>query len=127
MSDEELRGIFAANLCNFLSLNGYNQADLARHMGVSTASTAKWCNGQTIPRIDKIQNICNWLVIEKDDLLSRKVAPTKNYYIDKDARELAEFLYKNPEYRVLFDATRKVKPEDINIIRVMIERMSDHG
>ena len=126
MSDEELRGIFAANLNNFLELNGYNQADLARHMGVSTTTSSKWCTGKTAPRLDKIQKICNWLGIEKEDLLSRKVAPDETYYIDKDARELAEFLYKNPEYRVLFDATRKVKPEDINIIRVMIERMSGH-
>ena len=72
MSDEELRGIFAANLNNFLELNGYNQADLARHMGVSTTTSSKWCTGKTAPRLDKIQKICNWLGIEKDDLLSGK-------------------------------------------------------
>ena len=55
MADEELRRIFAMNLNNYLALNGYKQADLARHMGVSTATTAKWCTGQTMPRIDKIQ------------------------------------------------------------------------
>ena len=69
MADEELRKIFAKNLNNFLALNGYKQADLARHMKVSTATTAKWCTGQTLPRIDKIQSICNWLGIEKEDLL----------------------------------------------------------
>lgn len=59
MADEELRRIFAMNLNNYLSLNGYKQADLARHMHVSTATTAKWCTGQTMPRIDKIQSICS--------------------------------------------------------------------
>lgn len=32
MADEELRIIFAKKLNHYLELNGYNQADLARHM-----------------------------------------------------------------------------------------------
>ena len=69
MVDEEIRKAFAKNLNAYLELNGYNQADLARHMKVSTATTAKWCTGQTMPRIDKIQSICNWLDVKKADLL----------------------------------------------------------
>ncbi|MST82852.1 LexA family protein [Bilifractor porci] len=69
MADEELRKIFAKRLRHYLELNGYNQADLARYMHVTTATTAKWCTGQTMPRIDKVQSICNWLGINKSDLL----------------------------------------------------------
>lgn len=39
--------------------------------------------------------------------------PTDKYYIDEQSRELAEFLLQNPDYKVLFDASRKVKPEDL--------------
>lgn len=35
------------------------------------------------------------------------------YYQDDSVREIAEFLHKNPEYKVLFDANKKVKKEDI--------------
>jgi transcriptional regulator with XRE-family HTH domain len=122
MPDEKLRQIFAENLNNYLELNGYSQADLARHMHVSTASTAKWCTGQSIPRIDKIQSICNWLGIEKSDLLEDKHGQKPQYYLDSESMEAAEFLHKNPEYKVLFDATRKVKPEDIEFVREMIDR-----
>ena len=122
MPDEKLRQIFAENLNNYLELNGYSQADLARHMHVSTASTAKWCTGQSIPRIDKIQSICNWLGIEKSDLLEDKHGQKSQYYLDSESMEAAEFLHKNPEYKVLFDATRKVKPEDIDFVREMIDR-----
>lgn len=123
MADEEIRLIFARNLNNFLSLNGYKQADLARHMKVSTATTAKWCNGQIIPRIDKIQSICNWLGIRKEDLLEDRPAPSEQYYIYKDASDLAEFLHKNPKYKILFDASRKVKPEDIDLVKQLIDRI----
>lgn len=126
MADEELRRIFAMNLNSYLSLNGYKQADLARYMNVSTATTAKWCTGQTMPRIDKIQSICNWLGVEKADLLNEHAAPTEQYYIDKDARELAEFLHENPKYKILFDSYRKVKPEDIEFIKQMIDRIGEN-
>lgn len=136
MADEELRRQFSRRLTYYLSLNGYNQADMARRMGVSTATAAKWCTGQSIPRIDKIQSLCNWLGIEKSQLLDAPVsmnstisnlpsmANKENYYINREARELAEFLHKNPEYKVLFDASRKVKKEDIEFVKQLIDRMS---
>lgn len=143
MADEELRRQFSRRLSYYLSLNGYNQADMARRMGVSTATAAKWCTGQSIPRIDKIQSLCNWLGIEKSQLLDDNEysidrnaynivkestpvysASKENYYINREARELAEFLHKNPEYRVLFDASRKVKKEDIEFVKQLIDRMS---
>lgn len=136
MADEELRRQFSKRLTYYLSLNGYNQADMARRMGVSTATVAKWCTGQSIPRIDKIQSLCNWLGIEKSQLLDAPVgmnstisnlpsmANKENYYINREARELAEFLHKNPEYKVLFDASRKVKKEDIEFVKQLIDRMS---
>lgn len=136
MADEELRRQFSKRLTYYLSLNGYNQADMARRMGVSTATAAKWCTGQSIPRIDKIQSLCNWLGIEKSQLLDAQVGTNstisnlsskvnkENYYINREARELAEFLHKNPEYKVLFDASRKVKKEDIEFVKQLIDRMS---
>lgn len=48
----------------------------------------------------------------------------ERYYLNNDAKELAEFLYENPEYKILFDASRKVKKEDIDFVKQMIDRMS---
>lgn len=127
MADEELRKIFAQRLNYYLDMNGYNQADMARRMNVSTATTAKWCTGQTMPRVDKIQSLCNWLGISKADLLESDPEVTDDrpaYYFDPDARELAQFLFDNPEYKVLFDASRKVKKEDIEFIKQMIDKMT---
>ena len=43
--------------------------------------------------------------------------------LNDDARELAQFMFENPEYKVLFDASRKVKKEDIEFVKQMIDRM----
>ena len=65
--------------------------------------------------------------IELSDLLEEKSDKTTKqaeYYLDDEAREYAEFLHKNPEYKVLFDASRKVKKKDIEFVTEFIERMS---
>lgn len=47
------------------------------------------------------------------------------YYLDEDARELAIFLHRNPDYKVLFDASRKVRPEDIGFVKQLLDRMGE--
>ena len=85
MADMELREMFAANLKCQLKAHDKSQADLARYLGVSTATTANWCSGKIMPRVDKIQSICNWLFIEKSDLLDepteKAVVPSRGVKI----------------------------------------------
>lgn len=98
MADEELRRHFAKMLNYYLVASEHNQADLARYMKVSTATTAKWCTGQTIPRIDKIQSICNWLGIEKSDLLDDHPVKVRSLDLTGKERELVlSFRKASPE------------------------------
>lgn len=125
MADEELRRIFAKNLRYFLELNHFSQADLARHMKVSTATAAKWCTGQSIPRVDRLQSLCNWLGCEKSDLLEEKDRSEEDhYYLDRRARELINFLKESPEHWVLFDAARKIPPDDVEFMLRLMEKMN---
>lgn len=67
-----------------------------------------------------------------NDLATKKLSYNTNednnvYYLDDDARDMAQFMYENPEYKVLFDASRKVKKEDIDFVKQMIDRMSNKG
>lgn len=130
MADEEIRKMFARNLNHYLEINGYNQADLARHMKVSTATTAKWCTGQTMPRIDKIQSICNWLGVDKATLLDTSAdgvfsAHQPEYYLNKETAKIAQEVFENPDLRILFDAARDVKPENIKLAAEMLRRFKE--
>ena len=120
MADEELRRLFARKLNHYLEANKYNQADLARHMHVSTATTAKWCTGQTMPRIDKIQSICNWLGIEKTDLLEDRA---EGYYTNSDTARMAQAAFDDPNLRALFDIARNSTPQDIQMATYMLRRL----
>lgn len=109
--------------------------ELADKTGIGKASISQYLNGQHKPsnlsagKIGKILDVNPlWLMgfdvpMQKPDQVPN-LGHTEEYYLNSDARELAEFLHKNPEYKVLFDASRNVKKEDIEFVKQFIERMS---
>lgn len=125
MSEKEFNQLFAKNLNFFLNLNKKNQLDLAEYIGVSPASVSNWCKGLKLPRMDKVDLICRFFRIQRSDLLEDKAQEqSQGYYLNEDARDMAQFMYENPDYKVLFDATRKVKKEDIEFVKQFIDKMS---
>ena len=127
--DERLKELFSKNLVELLLAKGETQASMARYMKISSATASDWCNGRKMPRVDKIQALCNWLGVELSELLEEKKAVPTNgqeleYYLDEEAREIVELMHKDPQYRTLFSASRKLSKEDLQIIMSMIERMS---
>lgn len=124
MSEEDYRKIFVKKLNYYMELNNKNQMDLMKDLGLSSSTVSNWCTGQKLPRMGKIQMLADYFGINKSDLIEEKDdAVEESYYFNEDARELAEFMFKNPEYKVLFDASRKVKKEDIAFVKQMIDRM----
>lgn len=119
--DERMRNQFAKNLRKYMELRDKTQADLYRYMHVSSATASDWCNGVKMPRADKLQSIANWLGIELAVLLGEKEEP-EPYFLDDYARELAQFIHDNPEYRTAFSAARKVPPEDLEAIIAIINK-----
>lgn len=103
--------IFAKNLRHYLEHAEKTQTDLQRYMQVSSSTVSDWVNGAKMPRMDKIQSICNWLNIQKSDLLEEKT--TEGYYLDHETAKKAQELFDDPNFRVLFDAARDSKPEDL--------------
>ena len=127
MADRELRELFSENLKYWLSERGKTQTDLRKYMNVSSATTSDWYNGKKIPRTDKIQAICGWLGIELDDLLTDKSdrKQTESYYTNPETAALAQELLDNPDLRMLFDAARDVKPENLQLAAEMLKRMKE--
>lgn len=126
MSDESIRKIFAKNLRRFLEMNEKQPADIVRDLKVPFSTVSNWINGEKMPRMGNVEMLSNYLGVEKSDLLEDKGDDVpESYYINDEAREIAEFMYKNPDYKVLFDASRKVKPENLEIVKQIIEKFSD--
>lgn len=122
MSDLGNKEIMAKNLKRLMEIKGKDRNDLCRDLGFKYTTFSDWINAKTYPRIDKIEMMANYFGVSKSDLVEEH-SEYPEYYLDNDARDLAEFLFENPEYKVLFDASRKVKKEDIEFVKQMMDRM----
>ena len=100
------------------------QSELAEELGVSDKTVSSWEINRTEPKMGMIEKICSVLNCKKTDIIGADNNDNDSpYYLNDDARELAQFMFENPEYKVLFDASRKVKKEDIEFVKQMIDRV----
>lgn len=128
MSEQDFYKLFARNLTYFMNLNQKTQADISKDLKINKATVSSWVNGTRVPRMDKVDLLCDYFNIKRSDLMEDKAEKQdSNYYLDKDSAEAAQFLFENPEYKVLFDASRKVKKEDIDFVADMIKRVSGNS
>lgn len=123
MSEKEFNAVFSKRLRYYLEKYNMTQNQLAKRLGVGTTSVYNWCNGIKSPRMDKVDSMCSIFNCKRSDLMEEKDDVDDSYYLNDDAREMAQFLYDNPEYKVLFDASRKVKKDDIDFVKQMIDRV----
>ena len=107
---------------------GLTQQQMADKIGVSRSTIGMYENGEREPNFETLELIADTFNVDMNYLLGKKssteVIPTA-YYLNDDAKDMAQFLYENPDYKVLFDASRKVKKEDIAFVKEMIDRMSN--
>lgn len=118
------RKIFARNLNKYLEQYDKTQKEVADAIGVIPSTFNTWCLGIALPRMGKVQALADYFHINKSDLIEDK-NDNNSYYLDNDAAAVAQFLYENPDYKVLFDATRKVKPKDIQLVKELLDRFSE--
>ena len=107
--------------------SGLTQQELADKLKISRSTIGMYETGAREPDYDTLEEIADFFNVDIDYLLGRSdkttLLPESSYYLNDDARDLAQFMFENPEYKVLVDASRKVKKEDIEFVKQMIDRM----
>lgn len=124
MSEDKLKQIFSENLKRQLELHDKQPVDLVNDLKIPFSTVSNWLNAQKFPRMGKVELLADYFGIEKSDLIEERSENDDAYYMNDDARNLAQFLFKNPEYKILFDASRKVKKEDIQFVKDLMDRMT---
>ena len=106
-----------------------SQEELARKVGYKTKSSInKIESGQNDISQSKIYEFAKALRTTPSYLMGWedngvvKEEPSSYYTNDKTC-EMAQFLAGNPEYRVLFDAAKDLRPEDIEIATNILDRL----
>ena len=70
MDAKEIQDTFSKNLKYYLKIRNKTQLDLAKAIGVSNTTINNYVKGYNTPRMDKLDKICNYLRIERSDLLN---------------------------------------------------------
>lgn len=105
---------------------GLTLEEVADKVGVSKSTVKKWESGYIKNmRRDNMALLADALHISPLDLLGPDEDPktaddSHGYYVDPEVAALAEELRTDPNRRILFDATKDLSKDDIDIVLNLI-------
>lgn len=72
MAEYETKKIFSSNLTRLLAEKKETQLELSSLMGVAPSSVSAWCNGDKMPRMDKIEWLARHFGVNRSALLEKQ-------------------------------------------------------
>lgn len=86
--DDNYRKIFSNNLNYYMKINNKIQDDFVKDLGLKTSTISSWCNGQKLPRMDKIALLADYFGIHFSKLIEER---TDNNYFEFVSEDDAMF------------------------------------
>ena len=114
MNDAEQKKIFSENLKRLLEVRELAQIDVSGAIGVPPQTFNNWIKGNTLPRMNKVQALADYLRVPKTAL------------IDPPGTEPATveaLLMLRPELDELLDVTRKLSAADVRTLTELARRL----
>lgn len=100
---------------------GTSLSKMEKEIGISSGASYKWKNSS--PSMEVLEKMSRYFGVSVDYILTGNESNTDTpYYLNDDAREMAQFMFENPEYKVLFDASRKVSKDDIEVVKTLLDK-----
>lgn len=125
MSNEEiekLKAIFAKRLKELIDTNNVNQAELAQMLKVDNSTVGKWLSCKAYPRMGIVEKLSVIFNVPKNYFLDEDES-RRTYYMEPETAALAQQIHDDPELRILMDASRKLRPEELKSVINMIKAM----
>ena len=98
-------------LCELRTNRHLSQAKLADKLGLSAGTIGMYENGTRMPSREAQEKIADFFNVSLDYLMGRDSKSI--YYLNPETAETVQELFDNPDMRVLFDAARDARPEDL--------------
>lgn len=122
MSEKELTELIEKIKLRRLEL-GLSYQELSDLTGINKSTLQRYETGfiKKVP-INQVQIIAKALNVTPGYLMGwENDNENKTYYLNPEAAKMAQEIYDNPQYKVLFDATKKLKPESIKEVMKFID------
>ena len=102
---------------------GLKDSDVAKGTGVSKQILSNWKIKGWTPKVDKLQKIADFLGVSIDYLLTGEEPESYSYFLDPEVAKMAQEIHDNEGLKILFDTTRKVSKEDLQIVIDVAKRI----
>ncbi len=112
-----------------LERNGTKIAEVVRATGISFSTFADWKSGRiSQPKYDKLKKIADYFAVPVEYLMTGEMPPKESdsgqkWYFSDQTAETAQELFENRDLRVLFDAARDARPEDLRLAADLLMRL----
>ena len=110
---------------NIRDSKGMKNADVARIAHIPPSTFTDWKQGKSAPKIEKMQKIINALGIEPEENLEKESEEGNKYYFSDETAEMAQKLFEDSDMRILFDAARDSKPQDLKMAADFLKRLKE--
>lgn len=122
MSEKELTELIEKIKLRRLEL-GLSYQELSDLTGINKSTLQRYETGfiKKVP-INQVQIIAKALNVTPGYLMGwENNKENQTYYLNPEAAKMAQEIYDNPQYKVLFNATKKLKPESIKEVMKFID------
>lgn len=113
--------------CEIRNRLGYKDSDVVKATGVTKSTFSDWKAGKYIPKDEKMKKIADFLGVTSDYIRNgvNESVEKHEYYFDPETAKVAQEVYDNPDLRILFDAARDAKPQDIKMAADLLQRFKE--
>lgn len=98
-----------------------SQQEIADIIGAKRSTVSMWEIGASDPGTESVQKLADYFDVSVDYLLGRDAE--ESYYSDPEIDDMVNAVHKDPELKVLFNATKDLKKEDLEFVINLVKKM----
>ena len=99
---------------------GLTDYAVAKGAGIGRSTLSDWKSGAHTPNPQNMKKIADFLGVSVDYLMTGR-----GYYYSEETAAKAQELFENPSMRILFDAARGSRPEDLQMAADLLSRLKE--
>lgn len=122
MTEIEQKQIISKNLTRLIEMSGKEQKQIAIELGEKPTTFNTWVKGKSIPAVTILHKVAEYFNVQLEDIVDER---DEQYYIHPETAKIAQKIYEDSNYRILFDAAENSRPEDLMMAADMLRRFKE--
>ncbi len=109
---------------------GVTPYKVSQATGISRTTFSEWKKGRYELKQEKLARLAEYFNVSLEYMITGQHSPKesssgKEYYFSDETAEKAQELFDDPNMRVLFDAARDSRPEDLQMAADLLKRLKE--